>query len=78
MPLPQKDQHGPEKIVDTHVVVVILYSLSREVEHGPRNNTLTDEVADFKVGGQNGLRVVVLEKSRRFIHALPVLKLHDA
>lgn len=34
---------------DTHIIVIILYGLSCEVEHSPGYDALTDEVADFKV-----------------------------
>lgn len=46
----------------THIVIVILNGLSCEVEHGSRYNALTNKMADFKVGSQNCLRVLVLEK----------------
>lgn len=45
----------------THVVVVVLDGLACEVEHGPGNDALADEVADLEVCGQDGLRVFVLD-----------------
>lgn len=44
----------------THIVIVILDGLSCEVEHSPRYNALTDEVANFKVCSQDRLRVFIL------------------
>lgn len=60
-------------MADTHVIVIILYSLSCEVEHSPRYDALTDEMADFKVCCQNCLRVLILIE-RQFIQQAPLCK----
>lgn len=52
----------------TYVVVVVLDGLSCKVEYGPGYDALTDEVADFKVRGKDGLRVFVLLKLYSSIH----------
>ena len=44
----------------THVIVVILDGLPGEVQHGPRNDALADEVSDLKVCRQDRLRVLIL------------------
>lgn len=41
--------------VGTHVVIVILDGLPREVEHGPGDDPLTDEMADLKVCSEDSL-----------------------
>lgn len=46
---------------DTHIVVIVLYGLSCEVEHSPRYDALPDEVANFKVCSQDRLRVFILQ-----------------
>lgn len=51
--------------VGTHIVVVVLDGLPREVEHGPGHDALADEMADFKVCGEESLRVFVL-KAKHF------------
>lgn len=60
----QQVQPNPSFAVDTYVIVVVLYGLSCKVEYGPRYNALTDEVADFKVCGEDGLRVFVLNTNQ--------------
>lgn len=60
-------QHPPcqtSAALVTHVVVVVLDGLSREVEHGPGHDAFPDEVADFKVRRQHRLRVLVLGDTR--------------
>lgn len=50
-------------------VVIILYRLPGEVEHGARDYPLAEEVADFKVRGQGELGIFILrgsETSPRF------------
>lgn len=49
---------------NTHIVVVVLYGLACEVEHSPRYDTLTDEVANFKVCSQDSLQVFILKTDR--------------
>lgn len=46
--------------VSTYIVVVVLDGLSCKVEYSPGYDALTDEVADFKVCGEDGLRVFIL------------------
>ena len=45
----------------THIIIVILDGLPREVQHSPGDDTLADEVADLKVSGEDSLCVLVLE-----------------
>lgn len=41
--------------VNTYIVVVILDGLSCKVEYSPGYDALTDEVADFKICGEDSL-----------------------
>lgn len=46
---PPKHQHSAPP--HATYVVLVLYGLAREVQHGPRHDPLTEEVANLKVGG---------------------------
>ena len=48
-------------------VVIILYRLPGEVEHGARDYPLAEEVADFKVRGQGELGIFILRGARRHL-----------
>ena len=48
----------------THVIVVVLDGLAGEVQHGPGNDALTDEVSDLEVCRQDRLRVLILKGTR--------------
>lgn len=57
---PSSQQVQPTRDANTYIVVVVLYGLPCKVEHGPRYDALTDEVADFKVRSKDSLRVFIL------------------
>lgn len=49
------DELNHQIVDDTHIIIIILYGLSCEVEHSPRYDTFTNEVTDFEVSCQNCL-----------------------
>lgn len=55
-----------------YIIVVILDGLSCEVEHGPGNDALADEVTNLEVRSQHCLRVLVLTQTIRGLSAFNV------
>lgn len=48
--------------VNTYVIVVVLDGLSCKVEYSPGYDALTDEVTNFKVCGEDSLRIFILNE----------------
>lgn len=63
---PDRLQRSPNSssAANTHIIVVIFYGLSCEVEYSPRYDTLTDEMANFKICSEDSLRLFILKTNR--------------